>query len=39
MAYDYFTLKLIGFRPVLYDGSFLDWSNAFGTPVEVGAGG
>jgi thiosulfate/3-mercaptopyruvate sulfurtransferase len=38
-AHDYFTLKLVGFRPVLYDGSFLDWSNAFDVPVEVGAGG
>jgi len=38
-AHDYFTLKLSGFRPVLYEGSFFDWSNAAGTPVEVGAGG
>jgi len=37
-AFDYFTLKLSGFRPILYDGSFLEWSNAFGTPVEVGPG-
>lgn len=38
-AHDYFTLKLTGFRPVLYDASFIDWSNAFGTPVETGNGG
>lgn len=38
-AHDYFTLKLAGFRPVLYDGSFIEWSNAFGTPIESGAGG
>jgi thiosulfate/3-mercaptopyruvate sulfurtransferase len=38
-THDYFTLKLTGFRPVLYAGSFIDWSTAFGTPVETGAGG
>jgi thiosulfate/3-mercaptopyruvate sulfurtransferase len=38
-AHDYFTLKLSGFHPVLYPGSFVDWSAAFGTPVETGAGG
>jgi thiosulfate/3-mercaptopyruvate sulfurtransferase len=38
-AHDYFTLKLTGFRPVLYDASFIDWANAFGTPVETGNGG
>ncbi len=38
-THDYFTLKLAGFRPVLYAGSFLDWSTAFGTSVELGAGG
>lgn len=38
-AHDYFTLKLTGFRPVLYDASFFDWSNTFGTPIETGAGG
>ena len=38
-SHDYFTLKLAGFRPVLYAGSFADWSTAFATPVEIGAGG
>ncbi len=38
-THDYFTLKLTGFHPVLYAGSFVDWSTAFGTPVEMGAGG
>ncbi len=38
-AHDYFTLKLTGFRPVLYEGSFIDWSTALGTPVETGDGG
>lgn len=38
-THDYFTLKLTGFHPVLYEGSFIDWSTAFGTPVETGAGG
>jgi thiosulfate/3-mercaptopyruvate sulfurtransferase len=36
-AHDYFTLKLLGFSPVLYEGSFFEWSNAAGTPVESGA--
>jgi len=35
-AYDYFALKLTGFRPVLYDGSFADWSNEFNAPIETG---
>jgi thiosulfate/3-mercaptopyruvate sulfurtransferase len=38
-THDYFTLKLTGFQPVLYAGSFADWSTAFGTPVETGSGG
>jgi thiosulfate/3-mercaptopyruvate sulfurtransferase len=33
---DYFTLKLAGFRPVLYDGSFADWSSQFNAPIETG---
>ncbi len=33
-AHDYFTLKLLGFDPVLYDGSFIEWSNTKDTPVE-----
>jgi thiosulfate/3-mercaptopyruvate sulfurtransferase len=36
-AHDYFTLKLVSFTPVLYDGSFVEWSSAFGTPIETGA--
>lgn len=35
-AHDYFTLKMLGYAPVLYDESFLVWSNTFGTPVETG---
>lgn len=35
-AHDYFTLKLLGFRPVLYEGSFFEWSNTPGTPIETG---
>ena len=35
-AHDYFTLKLLGFTPVLYEGSYFEWSNAPGTPVETG---
>jgi thiosulfate/3-mercaptopyruvate sulfurtransferase len=38
-AYDYFTLKLTGFHPVLYVGSFGEWSNEFNAPVETGRGG
>jgi thiosulfate/3-mercaptopyruvate sulfurtransferase len=38
-AYDYFTLKLTGFRPVLYTGSFGEWSNDFTAPIETGSGG
>ncbi len=34
--HEYFTLKLAGFRPLLYNGSFMEWSNATGTPVESG---
>jgi thiosulfate/3-mercaptopyruvate sulfurtransferase len=34
-SHDYFTLKLLGFGPVLYEGSFFEWSNAPGTPVEI----
>jgi thiosulfate/3-mercaptopyruvate sulfurtransferase len=37
-SHDYFTLKLLGFDPVLYEGSFFEWSKAAGTPVETGAG-
>jgi thiosulfate/3-mercaptopyruvate sulfurtransferase len=38
-AHDYFTLKLAGFHPTFYAGSFIEWSGTFGTPVEMGAGG
>jgi thiosulfate/3-mercaptopyruvate sulfurtransferase len=38
-SHDYFTLKLLGFSPVLYEGSFFEWSNAPGTPVEKGMPG
>lgn len=38
-SHDYFTLKLLGFSPVLYEGSFFEWSNAPGTPIEKGASG
>lgn len=37
--HQYFTLKLAGFHPVLYNGSFMEWSNATGTAVETGTGG
>jgi thiosulfate/3-mercaptopyruvate sulfurtransferase len=32
----YFTLKLAGYKPVLYPGSFSEWVAAFGTAVENG---
>jgi thiosulfate/3-mercaptopyruvate sulfurtransferase len=35
-AHDYFTLKLLGFRPVLYDASFIEWSNNAATKVDTG---
>jgi thiosulfate/3-mercaptopyruvate sulfurtransferase len=35
-SHDYFTLKLLGYRPILYEGSFFEWSNAPGTAVEKG---
>jgi thiosulfate/3-mercaptopyruvate sulfurtransferase len=35
-AHDYFTLKLLGFTPVLYDGSFIEWSNNAATKVDTG---
>jgi thiosulfate/3-mercaptopyruvate sulfurtransferase len=38
-AYDYFTQKLTGFRPVLYDASFAEWGNEFSAPIETGNGG
>ena len=37
--HEYFTLKLAGFRPLVYDGSFMEWSNASETKVETGTGG
>ena len=35
-THEYFTLKLAGFKPQLYNGSFMEWSNAGTTPVESG---
>lgn len=35
-AHDYFTLKLLGFRPILYDASFIEWSNNPATKVDTG---
>ncbi|MGZ4821355.1 MAG: sulfurtransferase [Terriglobales bacterium] len=32
----YFTLKMTGFRPVVYDGSFMEWNNTAGTAVDKG---
>jgi thiosulfate/3-mercaptopyruvate sulfurtransferase len=37
--HEYFTLKLAGFSPLVYDGSFMEWSNASETKVETGTGG
>lgn len=34
-SHDYFTLKMLGYESVIYDGSFFEWSNAEGTPVEA----
>jgi len=34
-SYDYFTLRLAGFHPVLYGGSFAEWTSAFGMPIEA----
>jgi thiosulfate/3-mercaptopyruvate sulfurtransferase len=33
-SHAYFTLKLTGFKPVLYDASMIEWSNVPGTTVE-----
>ncbi len=35
-SYGYFTLKLTGFHPVLYDASFIEWSNHSDMPVQTG---
>ncbi len=37
--HEYFTLKLAGFRPVLYNASFMEWSNTAETAVATGSGG
>jgi thiosulfate/3-mercaptopyruvate sulfurtransferase len=36
-AYGYFTLKYLGFKVRLYDGSFAEWSRAQGAEVVAGA--
>ncbi|MCG3180400.1 MAG: Sulfur carrier protein TtuD [Phycisphaerae bacterium] len=33
----YFTLKYLGYKPALYDGSFSQWSSCTDTPVTAGA--
>lgn len=33
-THDYFTAKYLGFDPVMYDGSFMEWSAAGNTAVE-----
>lgn len=33
-THDYFTAKYLGFDPVMYDGSFMEWSAAADTNVE-----
>ena len=38
-TFEYVTLKLAGFRPLLYNGSFMEWSNATSTAVAAGTGG
>ncbi len=38
-THEYFTLKLAGFRPVVYSASFMEWSNTPATQVETGAAG
>jgi thiosulfate/3-mercaptopyruvate sulfurtransferase len=38
-AHDYLTLKLTGFQPVLYDGSFFEWNQQAGNEIETGAQG
>lgn len=35
-AHAYFTAKLLGHPVVMYDGSFIEWSNTADTPVERG---
>jgi len=32
-SYTYYVSRLLGYRSVLYDGSYLEWSRAEGTPV------
>jgi len=34
-AHNYFTLKLAGFHPILYSGSFAEWASATGTQVDT----
>lgn len=35
-SHAYFTLKYLGYDVVMYDGSFIEWSNREGTPVVTG---
>jgi thiosulfate/3-mercaptopyruvate sulfurtransferase len=35
-AYGYFTLKYLGFKVLLYDGSFAEWSRTQNAPVATG---
>ena len=34
-SHDYLTLKMLGYKSVIYDGSFFEWSNAKDTAVET----
>jgi len=36
-SHSYFTLKFLGYEPMMYDGSFIEWSAAADTNVETGS--